>query len=277
MEPDPLTAAPNGAPANDVETDNSADAVTELMREAETLNAVLKAIPPKEAEDVMKIINDRGRRVEEFEKSIDRRLECWSVQLKDILDHLSECVDGQCDLELQKRKEDVGKLRGQIANINDVWQKLDLVSASFETVRDTVGSASKRQSRSAKDLRRLMTVLTEKWPSGEDRVSDSSNESDVNRMVDRFIDAHRRDQERETVQNLKGQVDDYYKCLETKLGILKQAASGAKRRRIREVYDNDESGSSPKKVKNEEKVDASFEPARSANPPSLNFWKDRRY
>lgn len=279
METPPTIAKPNGEPANADGIDESASAMNELMKEAESLNAVLKAIPPTEAENVMKIINDRDKRAEQFETSIDRRLECWSVQLKDILDHLSDCVDGQCDLELKKRKDDVEKLRGQLKNIDDVWQKFDLVSASFDTVRDTVGSAYNRQTRAAKDLKRLMTVLSEKWPRGGDKVNDHTKDEDVNKMVDRFIEAHRRDQERETVHNLKGQVDDYYKCLETKLGLLKQTAPGSRKRSVREDPQAEQLARSPKRIKqHEEKVDASFVTERpTAKTSSFNYWQDRRY
>ena len=290
------------------------DAVNRLLEEAETIQAILEKIPSKEGECLLKLIEDRNKRVDDVEQKVNRRLETWSVQLRDLLNRFSQSIDGRCDAENEKRQDDFDQLNRQLDSINDVWKRMELITASFETVSRTISSNKPSRNDTRKTL---FESVRKKWP-GDVKVT--VRESDeIEDVVDRFSEAIRKGEALETKRR-NGTLDRYLNIVK---GQLKQAASmsdseglshdeiqwirGLKRKNQQEKRTaNDGGGSSgkgedvtmdtSKKVKKDDAttVEAGFRsdrepkmmipthlPSTSSSTidtkePLFNYWKDRK-
>lgn len=182
--------------------------VNRLLKEAETVQAILEKIPSKDGESLMQLIEDRDNRLDEVEQKLNRRLETWSVQLRDLLNRFSDSIDGRCDPEIKKRKEDVDKLNGQLDGISDVWKRMELISASFETVSQTLSSTHHPDKENRKNI---VHLIRSKWPAN---VKVTVRDSDE--MMDQFADAIKKNEVLET-KRLNSKLDGYYNRLHRNL------------------------------------------------------------
>lgn len=173
----------DGRAANSEEPDDNGP-VGRLLKEAETIQAILEKIPSKEGESLLRLVEDRTKRFDDVEQKINKRLETWSIQLRDLLNRFSESIDGRCDAEIQKRKEDVDNLHRQLDGINDVWKRMELITASFETVRETLTSNGPSKNNTK---RAVLDTIRKKWPSNVKHTVRDGDE--INDILDQFSEA----------------------------------------------------------------------------------------
>ena len=208
----------NGATtASSCSEGNDESAVKQVLQEAETIQSILEKIPSREGESLLKLIEDRNKRVGDVESKVNRRLETWSVQLRDLLNRFSESIDGKCGAEIEKRKEDVDKLHRQLDGINDVWKRMELITASFETVSKTL--SSNKSSDHIDTKKTLLESVRKKWPKD---VKVTVRETDeIEQVLDRYSDAIRKGEALES----KRRNDTLDRYLNIVKGQLKQAAA----------------------------------------------------
>lgn len=194
------------------------NAVTKLIKEAKTVQAILDKIPSEDGEVLMQMIEDRNKRADEMEQKVNKRLETWSVQLRDLLNRFSQSIDGRCEGELKKRKDDVDKLHRQLDNISDVWKRMELISASFDTVTRTISSTKPLTDNTRKVL---FDSIRKKWPNNiKVTISDSDEVGDV---IDQFTDALQKSEIMESKRK-NATLDRYLNHLK---GQLQQTATPA--------------------------------------------------
>ena len=288
--------------------DDKNNAVNKLIKEAETVQAILEKIPSKEGEVLLQMIEDRNKRADEVEQKVNKRLETWSVQLRDLLNRFSQSIDGRCEGEIKKRKDDVDKLHRQLDNISDVWKRMELISASFDTVSRTLSSTKPLTDNTRKVL---FDSIRKKWPGNvKVTIRDSDEVSDV---VDQFTDAIRKSEVMESKRKsdtldrylnlLKGQLQQTTTNVAAQENNLKRALtdneiqwirSNMKRSRDEHEHDGENSEApkstmpSSKKIKNDT-VQAGYVNHHQGIPPSktsltsnkfdeveFNYWRDRK-
>lgn len=305
LQPSKNCKAANALELDAIESNDKEEAiggpVNELLKEAETVQSILEKISSKDGESLMQLIEDRDKRVDDVEQKLNKRLETWSVQLKDLLNRFSDSIDGRCDSEIKKRKEDVEKLHGQLDSISDVWKRMELISASFETVSQTLSSAKPL---SKVNKNNIVNLIRNKWPTNVKLTVRESDEMDD--LIDQFADAIRKNESLET-KRLNNQLDRYYHRLHRNLENASGAAeprngpSGLSqdeigwirrlKRKREETTDDDATkvsdDSKQEKVERKETVNAGFvhhQPsgpttsieARVDNQTNFNYWQDRK-